>query len=712
MNESVAEVISQEETDAVIRGIHEVTESACMRYARGLITEEDRFSFIAEAVDREIRSFLENKRLHLCVSARDWPGFLAEIRAWEKDGDDRRLQACSWLFSGPATGTDSRQRKEAAVSDKAKVLKLLEACHVPIEYYRPVPEGIKCPDEHQGHFPNEYYIGDEIWEEDGGLARGDYRIGETKTLIDHYGLKTVIRIEQHFTEAEKNRYHDADYEGTGTIEGYTSSRPRPIKVYLNRAGDRIRFLKLLKQNDDYQLSFPLWDAYCRDRSEIREIHDRIIRDLIDENENTRTRRYLAIDIGASSGRHIVGWRENGELKTEEVYRFPNGVREQDGHLTWDIGALLAHVQEGIKQALKKYKRIESISIDTWAVDYVLMRGDEEVLPCYAYRDSRTEAAIPLVHEKIPFSELYRRTGIQFQPFNTIYQLYADKLAGRLEGVTDFLLIPEYLMYKLCGPKSHEYTNATTGGMVSAETGEYDPEIIRALELPEHLFRPLQQPGTAIGGYLGVWVKLCATHDTGSAVEGIPMEGNALYISSGTWSLLGVKTPRPLTDERSEAANWSNEGGVGYNRYQKNIMGLWLVNRLRSELCPEKPWDEITAEAEEKHFDHLVDVNDPVFLAPESMKAAFDSKLPHPPKCAAGYFRCAYRSLAEGYRKAIEEIEQNTGTRYQELYIVGGGAKNAFLNRLTEEATGKKVIALPIEATALGNLKIQMEADKA
>ncbi len=420
--------------------------------------------------------------------------------------------------------------------------------------------------------------------------------------------------------------------------------------------------------------------------------------------------YLAIDIGASSGRHIAGWMENGEIRTREVYRFPNGVSERDGHLVWDIEALLSHVKAGIDEALKIYPEIESISVDTWAVDYVLLKDDTPVLPCYAYRDGRTEEAIPKVHERIPFPELYRRTGIQFQPFNTIYQLYADRLAGRLEGATDFQMIPEYLMYRLCGVKSHEYTNATTTGMVSAETGEYDPEIIRALNLPEHLFRPLQQPGTVIGEYKGIRVVLCATHDTGSAVEGIPMEGNELYISSGTWSLLGVKTPKPLTDENSEAANYSNEGGVGYNRYQKNLMGMWLVNRLRAELCPDKPWNEITAEAEEKRFDHLVDVNDPAFLAPESMKAAFDSKLPHPPKCVAGYFRCAYRSLAQGYRQAIEEIERNTGKQYKKLYIVGGGAKNGFLNRLTEEATGKEVIALPIEATALGNLRIQMKED--
>ena len=420
------------------------------------------------------------------------------------------------------------------------------------------------------------------------------------------------------------------------------------------------------------------------------------------------KKYLAIDIGASSGRHIVGWKEDGELKTEEVYRFPNGVVEQDGHLTWDIDALEKHVRTGIDEAMKVYPEIGSLSVDTWGVDYVLMKGGEPVLPCYAYRDSRTETAIPKVHEQMSFSELYRRTGIQFQPFNTIYQLYADKLAGRLEEADSFLMIPEYLMYRLSGAESHEYTNATTGGMVGAETGEYDPEIIRTLGLPGRLFTPLQRPGSVIGEYRGIKVMLCATHDTGSAVEGIPMEGNELYISSGTWSLLGVKTPKPLTDAGSEAANYSNEGGVGYNRYQKNIMGMWLANRLRSELCPEKPWDEITAEAEEKHFDHLVDVNDPVFLAPESMKAAFDSKLPHPPKCTAGYFRCAYRSLADGYRRAIEEIEQNTGNRYRRLYIVGGGAKNKYLNRLTEEATGKEVIALPIEATALGNIMIQIK----
>ena len=420
--------------------------------------------------------------------------------------------------------------------------------------------------------------------------------------------------------------------------------------------------------------------------------------------------YLAIDIGASSGRHIVGWMKDGKLRTKEVYRFPNGVRELDGHLVWDIEALVGCVNEGIEKAKAEFHDIVSLSIDTWGVDYVLMKGDEEVLPCFAYRDRRTEEIIPKVHERISFTRLYRHTGIQFQPFNTVYQIYADKLAGRLEGVTGFLMIPEYLMYKLTGVKSHEYTNATTTGMVNAERGEYDEAIIEALDLPRHLFNTLQKPSTVIGEYEGMKVVLCATHDTGSAVEGIPMVKNAPYISSGTWSLLGVKTDKPITNVSSELANWSNEGGVGYNRYQKNIMGMWLVNRLRRELCPDKPWDQITAEAEASRFEETVDANAAAFLAPESMKAAFDAALAMRPQTAGDYFRCAYRSLALSYMNAVQELQHNTGCHYDSIYIVGGGAKNAFLNRLTEEATGKRVVALPIEATALGNLKIQMEAD--
>ena len=427
--------------------------------------------------------------------------------------------------------------------------------------------------------------------------------------------------------------------------------------------------------------------------------------------------YLAIDIGASSGRHIVGWKEGDQIQTDEVYRFPNGVKEVNGHLVWDIESLAEHVIKGVKAAFERYPQIQSLAVDTWAVDYVLMSGDEEILPCYAYRDRRTERAIERVHEAVPFRELYARTGIQFQPFNTVYQLYDDKLSDILDGATDFLMIPEYVNYVLTGRKLHEYTNATTTGLVNARTGEYDGEIIARLGLPERLFGKLYPAGTcvgelkpeiarAVGGQTEV--VLCASHDTASAVEGIPMEGNSPYISSGTWSLLGLKVPSAITDDNSRTANYSNEGGVGYYRYQKNVMGMWVVNRLRGELCPEKSFPQIEAEARRSAYRGCVDVNDGRFLAPDSMKEAFDSCLSDKPQTVGDYFRCAFFSFAVTYRTALDELKRNSGKGFDTLYIVGGGAKNKLLNELTEEGCKIKVKAIPIEATALGNLKIQME----
>ena len=417
--------------------------------------------------------------------------------------------------------------------------------------------------------------------------------------------------------------------------------------------------------------------------------------------------FLAIDIGASSGRHIVGWKKNDEIETEEVYRFHNGVKERDGHLTWDIEHLLREVKTGIAIARDKFD-IKSLSIDTWGVDYVLLNGENRINPVYAYRDRRTEKIIDEVHSLIPFEKLYEHTGCQFQPFNSIYQLYCDKKDGRLEQASDFLMIPEYLLYRLCGVKKKEFTNATTTGLINHETLKFDKEIIERLGLPTKLFTDLYHPGEILGEYEGIKVVLCATHDTGSAVEGIPMKGDELYISSGTWSLLGVKTEKPLTDADSMKANYSNEGGVGYNRYQKNIMGLWIVNELQRQLCPKESIESIVAQAERSDFDLTIDANDPSLLSPSDMKAAFDALLSEKPEDIYGYFRCAYRSLALSYRKAIEELEHNTGKTYEKLYIVGGGAKNRFLNTLSEQATGKTVIALPIEATALGNLNIQMK----
>ena len=434
--------------------------------------------------------------------------------------------------------------------------------------------------------------------------------------------------------------------------------------------------------------------------------------------------YLAVDIGASSGRHIIGWVENGKIETEELYRFYNGMDEQDGHLVWDTVRLFNEIKAGLKLAFEKYPVIESMSIDTWGVDYVLLKGDEEVYPVYAYRDSRMDAVIDKVHEIVPFAELYSRTGIEFMSFNTVYQLYADKLAGRFEGVTDFLMLPEYFMYKLTGVKKKEFTDATTMGLINSETLQIDKEIWAALGYPAHLAAPVYQPGTLVGrltdeikaevgGDLNV--VLCATHDTGSAVEAIEMTENAPYISSRTWSLLGVKTEKAITDENSRASGYSNEGGVGYNRYQKNITGMWIIQSLRKEMCPDTSYGDIAQMAAESDYREIFDVNDDAFTAPKSMKQAIADYLTargaKAPETMADYFNAAYVSLADGYRKAILDLERNTGKTYPAIYIVGGGAKNGYLNDLTEKATGKKVIALPIEATAIGNLKIQIKASE-
>ena len=428
--------------------------------------------------------------------------------------------------------------------------------------------------------------------------------------------------------------------------------------------------------------------------------------------------YLAIDIGASSGRHIIGYLKDGDIQSEEVYRFRNGMIRKDGHLVWDMQHILYEVIRGIKEAFKKYPVIESLSIDTWGVDYVLMHGEKEIWPCFGYRDERTDDDINEVWKIIPFTELYTRTGCQFQKFNTIYQLYDDKQHGRLEEADDFLMIPEYLIYKLTGQRVREYTNATTTGLLNLETGGYDHYIIEKLGLPSGLFPKLDQPKMNVGclneevakevnGNLNV--VLCATHDTGSAVEGIEMEDDELYLSSGTWSLLGVKLKEGIADNDSMMNNYTNEGGIGYIRYQKNIMGMWVINELKKELCPEKSFDEIVKMAEQSSYNGLVDVNLPAFLSPSSMKEVFDDILREHLE-TGDYFRCAYRSLAGCYAKAVEEIEHNTKREYHKLYIVGGGARNQYLNRLTEEMSGKKVIALPIESSAIGNIKVQMEVE--
>lgn len=428
---------------------------------------------------------------------------------------------------------------------------------------------------------------------------------------------------------------------------------------------------------------------------------------------------LAIDIGASSGRHIIAYKENNKIICEEIYRFLNGVKNINGHLCWDIDDLFNNILIGLKKAKELNKIPSYIGIDTWAVDYALLDEDNQLIDCvYAYRDSRTEKIIPSVHSLISHEKLYSLTGIQFQPFNTIYQLYEDKINNRLSKAAYFLMLPDYLNFLLTGIKKQEYTNATSTSLVNSVTHVWDNTILNRVGLPRHLFKKLYKPGSKVGtfkkeiidivGY-DAEVILPATHDTASAVESLDISNYTPYISSGTWSLLGIKVDEAITDEQSRKGNWSNEGGPDYIRYQKNIMGMWLVQSLRKELCPDLDFVNITKMAEESVVDDVIDANDPSLLAPKSMKEAFDKLLGNNKKLETkDYFRIAYHSLAVSYKTALKELNKNTKNEFKELYIVGGGAKNTFLNALTEKICHIKVIALPIEATAIGNLKILLK----
>lgn len=418
--------------------------------------------------------------------------------------------------------------------------------------------------------------------------------------------------------------------------------------------------------------------------------------------------FLAIDIGASGGRHIVGCRRDGVIVTDETYRFANGVKNINGSLVWDTDRITESIKEGIDASLAKYPRIESLSVDTWGVDYVLLNGDKTVYPCHAYRDGRTAPYIEKVHSLVPFGKLYARTGIQFQPFNTVYQLFADKESHRLDDATDFLMMPEYFMYRLTGVKTHEYTNATTGGLVNAVTKQYDCEIINALGLPQRLFGTLSSPGAPVGEYKGIKVVLCATHDTASAVEGMPLNEDSLFLSSGTWSLLGAKIASPRTDEKSRECNFTNEGGVGYIRYLKNIMGLWIIQNLQKQTG--MSFEEMASAARTSRYEKTFDVDAPQFLSSADMRKTVAETLGESGLSDIDIINSVYRSLAQSYARTVAQLEALLGEKRPELVIAGGGAKNGYLNELTREFTGKKVTAHPIEATAIGNLKIQMEAD--
>lgn len=430
--------------------------------------------------------------------------------------------------------------------------------------------------------------------------------------------------------------------------------------------------------------------------------------------------YLAIDIGASSGRHILGYIDNGRLKLEEIHRFENYITNQNSTLVWDIEHLVNEVKKGIAKCKEVGKIPKSIAIDTWGVDYVLLdESKKEIKPCYCYRDSRTNAVVDEVESLVSPARLYAKTGIQKQNFNTIYQLYADKKSGRLQNAKYFLMMPEYLSFKLTGVCKNEYTNATTTGLVNAKTKTWDNDILSALYLPSELFGALNTPSSLVGDLsadiqkavgFNCAVLFAPSHDTASAVCACPMQDDDLYISSGTWSLIGTEITQPILSDNARKLNFSNEGGIDYRfRFLKNYMGMWLFQNIRRNLNKSMTYDEMMTLAmncgEYKYFD----VNDRTLVAPDNMIDAIGKLI-----CSDDLgliLNSAYHSLTKSYSEAVSEIEAVTGKRFNAIHIVGGGCQDKYLNILTRDYTGKSVTAGPIEATATGNIVSQIMHDK-
>ena len=437
--------------------------------------------------------------------------------------------------------------------------------------------------------------------------------------------------------------------------------------------------------------------------------------------------YLAVDIGASSGRLILGHREDGRMILEEIHRFGNGMVRKQGHLVWDVDQLFAEIITGMKKCAELGKIPESIGVDTWAVDFVLLdETDKRLGDAVGYRDHRTQGMDQSVYEVIDEEELYLRTGIQKQPFNTIYQLMAvkEQIPELMEQADALLMIPDYLHFWLSGQKVTEYTNASTTQLLDPQTKDWDWNLIDWLGYKRELFQKICLPGTNLGSLtaeiaaeVGFTCKVVvpATHDTGAAVMAVPAaDDQVLYISSGTWSLMGTEVKEAICTAESRQFNFTNEGGYDYRfRYLKNIMGMWMINSARNELAPDMSFSDICEGAAKQSILSIVDANSERFLAPESMskevqKACAESGQQVP----QGIWETAaviYNSLAECYAQTAREIEAMTGVVYDCIHVIGGGANAEYLNRLTAHACHKKIYAGPVEATAIGNISAQMIA---
>ncbi|MBE5855411.1 MAG: rhamnulokinase [Lachnospiraceae bacterium] len=438
--------------------------------------------------------------------------------------------------------------------------------------------------------------------------------------------------------------------------------------------------------------------------------------------------FLAVDIGASGGRHIVGSVVDGKMVLDEVYRFGNGMDEdEEGTLYWDTDRLLQEIVTGLVKCRELGKIPTSMAIDTWGVDFVLLDGDNRRIgPAVAYRDSRTKGMDEAVYQQISEEELYARTGIQKAIYNTIYQLEAVKKAHpeRLKQAQTFLMMPDYLNFLLTGKKAQEYTEASTTQLLNPKERKWDLELIEKLGYPGHLFGELSMPGTKLGGLspeirdkvgFDLDVYLAPSHDTASAVLAVPSnQEDICYISSGTWSLMGVLLNSPDCSEKSRQADLTNEGGYGGKiTYLANIMGLWMIQSVRNAHAAGLDYGTLCEMASKEQIGSLVDCQDETFLAPEDMALAVQEYCKKTgqevPRTVPEIAAVIYNSLARCYREKLLLIEGVTGKRYDKIHIVGGGSNAAYLNALTAKATGRDVIAGPGEATAIGNILSQMIA---
>ncbi|RAZ81157.1 rhamnulokinase [Planococcus halotolerans] len=436
---------------------------------------------------------------------------------------------------------------------------------------------------------------------------------------------------------------------------------------------------------------------------------------------------LSVDIGASSGRVIAGGLENGKLELVEVHRFGNQIIEKNNHFCWDIESLFQEIIKGIKKCSAFDEKPVSIGIDTWGVDFVLLDGNDQLLTdAIAYRDPRTDGIMEEVTEIFMKERLYLETGIQFQKFNSIYQLAALKKQNPevLEKAKTFLMIPDYLNFLLTGVKANEYTNATTTQLINAFTRNWDKEIIDRLGLNFEMFQEVMMPKTVLGNLKEELAEECgfdmnvvlpATHDTGSAVLSVPQSEDTIYISSGTWSLIGVENYFPICVTKALDYNFTNEGGMDYQfRFLKNIMGLWMIQEVKRNYGNRYSFADLVEMSKGVNGGTaIVNVDDERFLKPENMIEEIqkycmetNQQVPVEPGEIAN---CVFENLAASYKNAIAEIEDIFEKEFHTINVIGGGSQNELLNQLIADTTNKEVFAGPVEATAIGNLIAQLIA---